>query len=85
VKDPPAFFKGKGCDACCRTGFDRETTIFEALAMTDELRFALEKGMKIEAVRQLLRQGGMLTLRQIAIHKAINGQTSLSEVLRVTV
>jgi type II secretory ATPase GspE/PulE/Tfp pilus assembly ATPase PilB-like protein len=67
-----------------KTGFDRDTNLFEMLEMSDGLRSQLEPGLKIEAVRTMLKSNGMLTLRQLAIHKAVNGQTSLSEVIRVS-
>lgn len=81
---PETFFHGAGCDQCAQTGFNRETNIFEVLAMTDELKSFLLKESKAEAFRQQLKSAGMLTLRQVAMHKAINGQTSLSEVVRLT-
>lgn len=81
---PPAFYKGRGCDACLKTGFDRETSIFEVVEMTDDLRARLGPDLKAEDVRLLLRSTGLMSLRQVAIHKAINGQTSLAEALRAT-
>lgn len=81
---PAAFFRGAGCDSCYKTGFDRETNIFEVLEMSDELRNRLSSDMKSEAFRSAVKSNGMMTLRQVAIHKAINGQTSLTEVLRTT-
>jgi type II secretory ATPase GspE/PulE/Tfp pilus assembly ATPase PilB-like protein len=81
---PPAFYHGKGCANCLMTGFDRETNLFEILEMSDDLRHQLHPAMKSEVVRAMVRSNGMMTLRQAAVHKAINGQTSLSEVLRTT-
>jgi type II secretory ATPase GspE/PulE/Tfp pilus assembly ATPase PilB-like protein len=52
--------------------------------MSDELRGRLSKDIKTETLRASIKSGGMMTLRQVALHKALNGQTSLSEVLRVT-
>lgn len=81
---PPAFYRGKGCDACFKTGFDREANIFEVIEMTDGLRALLNREMRPEEIRTYFKSSGFLSLRQVAIHKAVNGQTSLSEVLRVT-
>lgn len=80
---PTSFYAGKGCDACYKTGFDRETSIFEVIENTEDLRNKLHRDMKSEAMRGLMKSGGLMTLRQVALHKAINGQTSLTEVLRV--
>ncbi len=81
---PAAFFHGKGCAACLQAGFDRESNIFEVLEMSDEVRNRLTKDIKADTLRAAIKAGGMMTLRQVALHKAINGQTSLAEVLRVT-
>ena len=81
---PASFFRGRGCDACLGTGFDRETSIFEVLEFNEEARARIQGDARAENVRALLRANGMMTLRQIAVHKAINGQTSLAEVLRAT-
>jgi general secretion pathway protein E len=81
---PAAFFRGRGCEACLGTGFDRETSIFEVLEVNEEARARLSRDARADTLRSLLRSNGMMTLRQIAIHKAINGQTSLAEVLRTT-
>jgi type II secretory ATPase GspE/PulE/Tfp pilus assembly ATPase PilB-like protein len=81
---PPAFFRGKGCDSCLKTGFDRETNIFEIIVMTDMLRSLINKKVSPDDIRAYFKNSNLLTLRQMAVHKAINGQTSLAEVLRVT-
>jgi type II secretory ATPase GspE/PulE/Tfp pilus assembly ATPase PilB-like protein len=81
---PSAFFHGTGCDNCLKTGFDRETSIFEVFDMNDEFRVRLTPSMKSEAFRSAMKTSGLMTLRQVALHKAINGQTSLSEVFRIT-
>ncbi|MCB4756826.1 MAG: Flp pilus assembly complex ATPase component TadA [Elusimicrobia bacterium] len=81
---PPYFYRGQGCDRCQGTGYDRETEIFEVLELTDDLKNAFVHGLNIETLRTTLRNKGIRTLRQIANHKAISGQTSLAEVVRVT-
>jgi general secretion pathway protein E len=81
---PPSFYRGKGCEACLNSGFDRDTQIFEVVEMTDELRSRLSLSLKSEEIRAIIKNQGVTTLRQVAIHKAINGQTSLAEVFRVT-
>lgn len=81
---PNAFYAGKGCESCFKTGFDRETNIYEVIEMTDDLRNRIQRDVKSDAMRTLMKTSGLMTLRQVALHKAINGQTSLAEVLRVT-
>lgn len=81
---PTAFFRGRGCDACLGSGFDRETTLFEILEFTDDARGQAQRDPSPGSLRALIHANSLMTLRQIALHKAINGQTSLAEVLRAT-
>lgn len=82
---PASFFKGAGCDTCHQTGFDREAGIFEVVSISDELRGAIQPGLSASTIRSLFRpHKNIQTLRQMAIRKAIAGQTSLSEVVRVS-
>jgi type II secretory ATPase GspE/PulE/Tfp pilus assembly ATPase PilB-like protein len=81
---PSAFYAGTGCEHCHNTGFGNETHIFEILQMTDDVKNTLHRDTSAEKVRAAAKTSGMLTLRQVAIHKAIAGQTSLAEVVRVS-
>lgn len=81
---PANFYKGNGCETCRFTGFDGSTDIFELFTMTDEVRGLLAKEAKPESFRQYFKQSGLLTLRQVALHKAFNGQTSFNEVIHST-
>lgn len=81
---PSCFYVSKGCETCSQTGFEGETDIFEILVMTPELRNVFNRDVKAETIRDHIKSSGLLTLRQVAIHKAINGQTSLAEVVRTT-
>ncbi len=81
---PPFFYKGRGCDSCHQTGFDREVDIFEVVIMNDELKKQVTPDFRAEKFRSVIKSEGMSTLRHIALRKAIDGQTSLSEVVRAT-
>lgn len=81
---PSSFYASKGCDSCNNTGFQGETDIFEVLSMTTDLKNAFGRDAKPESIRAQIKTSGLLTLRQVAVHKAVNGQTSLAEVLRTT-
>lgn len=81
---PAWFYFGKGCSACHESGFDGEVDIFELCPMTEELHLQLQPDLRVEGLRSVLKSKGLLTFRQIALHKAINGQISLAEVIRVS-
>jgi type IV pilus assembly protein PilB len=82
-KDLSLFF-AKGCKKCGTTGYTGRIGLFEMLEMTDDLAdIVLQEPSEANIVKETLRQG-MLTLRQDGILKAIDGITTLEEVIRVT-
>ena len=80
----PTFFRPAGCSKCRMTGYSGRTVISEVLMMTSKIRALIMKTTKAEEIKQAARQEGMTTLRQSGIEKALNGETSLDEVFRVT-
>ena len=84
--DPDAgpLFKGAGCEACRGTGYHGRFPLFEVLAMTDEVREAVLAGQSAAAIRGLIRGQGVRGLREDGLTKALAGDTTVEEVLRVT-
>lgn len=79
------FYKGRGCPQCRQSGFKGRTVITEILEMTKPVRDLIMQQGGAEAVKNLARKtGGFTTLRESALNKAMIGETSLEEVLRVT-
>jgi len=78
------FFREKGCDNCKNTGFKGRIGIFEIMMANDEIK---EMIVRKESANQLMKaavRSGMKILRQDGLRKVINGETSISEVLRLT-
>ncbi|HLB95426.1 MAG TPA: ATPase, T2SS/T4P/T4SS family [Patescibacteria group bacterium] len=79
---PYQFFEGAGCDQC-ELGYKGRIGIFEVLTMSRELENLVlthkpASELKAQAVRE-----GMTTMKQDGIIKALKGQTTLNEVMRV--
>ncbi|HZF96864.1 MAG TPA: type II secretion system ATPase GspE [Pseudoxanthomonas sp.] len=70
--------------AASPTGYLGRTTIMEFLVMNDELRRAVMRHAGMGELEQLARQAGMRTMYEDGIIKALAGQTTIEEVLRVT-
>ncbi|TWI14220.1 general secretion pathway protein E [Lysobacter ruishenii] len=70
--------------ALAPTGYLGRTTIMEFLVMNDELRRAVMRHAGMGEVEQIARQAGMRTMYEDGIAKALAGQTTIEEVLRVT-
>jgi type IV pilus assembly protein PilB len=75
----------KGCPVCSGRGYKGRVGFFELLEVTSEVAQAIQAQVSEEQLRKVAVQSGMYTLRQAAILKAIQGVTSLEEVLGRTV
>jgi len=79
------FFHPKGCDSCDGTGYSGRLAVAEVLVLDDAMRLLVAKGADEGALRHhALEVAGMSTLRQNALRKAVQGLTTLEEILRVT-
>ena len=70
--------------ALAPTGYSGRTTIVEFLVMDDELRRAVMRRAGMGELEQLARQRGMRTMYEDGLEKALRGETTIEEVLRVT-
>ncbi|KAB8172235.1 type II secretion system ATPase GspE [Marilutibacter maris] len=70
--------------AASPTGYSGRTTIMEFLVMNDELRRAVMRHAGMGELEEIARRGGMRTMYEDGIAKALAGETTIEEVLRVT-
>jgi general secretion pathway protein E len=70
--------------AIAPNGYLGRTTIMEFLVMNDELRRAVMRHAGMGEIEQIARQSGMRTMYEDGIIKALAGETTIEEVLRVT-
>lgn len=77
-------WEGKGCDACRGTGYKGRTGIFEVLEFTDQLKEKITDRTDMAAVYEVAKADGMVTLRELAIQKLMEGQTTFNEIVSVT-
>lgn len=82
-KDTP-FYQGKGCSNCMGTGYRGRKCITEFLDLTDEIKEMILAERPLSEIRYRAVTDGMITLRQSAIKKVLQGETSLREINRVT-
>jgi len=73
-----------GCPACRNTGYQGRTTISELLPMTDALRRKVLERSSESALEAAAVEGGMVAMLDDGVAKALNGETTIEEVLRVT-
>ena len=78
------FFRGKGCRNCSDTGYKGRTGIFELMIPGEELRSLVVDKSPPHVIRQAVRRGGMVTLREAGLSLVRDGKTTVEELLRVT-
>ncbi len=76
--------RASGCAGCNFTGYRGRTTILEVLPMTDKIKSLVLSGAEAHRIAAAAVAGGMRTMFRHGLEKALAGQTSLEEVLRVT-
>jgi type IV pilus assembly protein PilB len=75
-----SIFHGAGCDNCHNTGYQGRLGAYELLVTTDRIRGLLMDGASAAAIRRTAREDGMVTMREDAWLKVLDGRTSISEV-----
>jgi type IV pilus assembly protein PilB len=77
------FYRGSGCDRCKGRGYLGRLAIIEALPVSEAVRRLIMKRASAAVIKNQAVAEGMKTLRMVGIDKALEGQTTLEEVLRV--
>jgi general secretion pathway protein E len=77
-------YKPGGCPACGGLGYRGRLAIIEFLPMTDPIRKLIMAHEEAGAIQKLAIEQGMATMGDDGLRKAIQGITTLEEVMRVT-
>ena len=77
-------YRGKGCAKCMESGYQGRVGINEILILTPGTRERILNRMGEFKIKELARKEGMRTMREDGLLKALDGITSLEEVLRIT-
>jgi type IV pilus assembly protein PilB len=79
-------YKAVGCKACNNVGYRGRKGIFELFEMDTALREMTFRGTSTMEVREQARiSGGLVTLLEDGVRKALAGETTLEEILAATV
>ena len=79
----PQVYQAVGCSACANTGYRGRKALAELMPLSEEIKRMTIEGGSVEEIHRLAVAQGMTTLRQSGLRKAIEGETTLEEVLRV--
>ncbi|SME95438.1 type II secretion system ATPase GspE [Pseudobacteriovorax antillogorgiicola] len=75
---------GPGCEKCFGIGYFGRVGVYELLQFDDEIRNLILKTQDSKSIKKLAVEKGMVTLRDSALQKVVNGETSLEEAIRKT-
>lgn len=73
-----------GCDNCNHTGYKGRAGIYEVLDNTEAVQKLIVAGATSEEIESAAIKSGMMTMQIDGLIKALRGQTSIEEILRVT-
>ncbi|KJR42058.1 Type II secretory pathway, ATPase PulE/Tfp pilus assembly pathway, ATPase PilB [Candidatus Magnetoovum chiemensis] len=79
----PAYY-GEGCTECRGTGYRGRIGIFEIMDFTPKLINALTENPSLMELTRIAKEDGLVTLREAAIVKMLQGITTYEEVIAVT-
>jgi len=77
-------YYGKGCSDCHNMGFKGRLAIYEVMPVNSVIRDVIFRKGTLAELKKESKAQGFLTIRQAAILKWLDGQTSLEEVLGET-
>jgi general secretion pathway protein E len=77
-------YKPVGCDQCNNIGYRGRLSIVEFLTMSDEIRRLVMSHAQAREIEVLAKQEGMVSMMDDGLQKAIAGDTTVEEIMRVT-
>ena len=87
VKFPPTdqtlFKHGKGCSACQGTGYLGRMALFEMLVLSSEIESMIVTNAYTVDIHAAAQRSGMASLTQEGFDKALEGLTTVEEVMRI--
>ncbi|WP_462324776.1 type II secretion system ATPase GspE [Desulfoplanes sp.] len=84
MPDGTTLYKAGGCPKCLETGYKGRTGIYEFLHLDEELASLILQTSDANQIRSAAVARGMSSLRQSGMELVARGETTVSEILRVT-
>jgi general secretion pathway protein E len=77
-------WRAVGCEQCNGTGYRGRTSVIEMLVVDDEIRRLILRRAESKELQRAALAGGMVSMYEDGMMKALAGETTIEEVLRVT-
>ena len=79
----PQFYRGKGCKQCYNTGYLGREMISEVLTISTDMAHLIAAETHQDELEKLAKQEGFIPMFHDGIYKALEGKTTIDEILRV--
>jgi len=76
-------YRGTGCSFCKNTGYYGRTSIYELIVLDEEIKSLIISKASSNIIKDAAIKKGMKTLKDSGLEKALQGITTIEEVLRV--
>jgi general secretion pathway protein E len=83
-RDTVTLYDPVGCEACHGTGYRGQMAVIEVLPLSDDIRRLVLNHAEVREIQRVAAEEGMRTMYQDGLLKALDGTTTIEEVLRVT-
>ena len=83
-KSSYSVWEGSGCKECRGTGYRGRSGLFEVMELNEKLKLLVSESAGLTSIIKAAREGGVVTLREIAINKLLEGVTTYEEVIAMT-
>ncbi len=83
IPEGSKFYKGSGCKECSDSGYMGREMICEVLEITEEMATLIAKGASKDEMTRQARADGFVDIYQNGLQKALDGITSVEEILKV--
>lgn len=83
LDDHKTFYYGAGCVVCDKSGYKGRIGIHEIMEIDDEVRTALMRNADASEIKKIAIKNGMTTMIEDGFKKAVEGVTTIEEILRV--
>jgi type IV pilus assembly protein PilB len=84
IERPITVYDPVGCPKCNNTGFAGRTAIHEILLCTSEMTSIIAAGARTDEIQRLAKSEGCKLLRDNVADLVMTGDTSISELVRVS-
>lgn len=78
-----SFYHADGCEQCGHTGFIGRQAIYEMMRVDENMHDAIINGAATTEIEALARNNGMHSMLEDGLSKAIQGLTTIDEIMRV--